>query len=431
MTATEHLIDGQSLSGYWQVFQATRYDGGLSGTWNETVEYTQGPVPIGQRTISATGGSSLFLHGDAQASTRVVSDASGSVVAEYAYDAFGRRLGDATGLALTEILYHGRPFDAVANHYQIRARYYVPETGRFHRSDPLPGDALAPLSLHRYLFAQSDPVNNSDPTGLFTLAGVSVSNAIRVGLDFGVRAYATVSALGVLREGTVGATNYNQIVHQPRTLNNATIITHGVSGLPIGQSRTFGWSERFQQDLKRTGLTTSDFVEFTWSGFDVSGFGIVPNRSVHYLTLSYYDLVLRTTWSKGYDKIHIVGHSWGTALSYDLLERSAVPIQHWVTLGSPLRADTPKPWSVAGDWVDFYSNSDPTTWLNIHPPFGILGALRATWQSAAVRVNANFSRNRTGMVVAHPGTFLDGLLYEHSAYWDDFLTMIDLVQVLR
>jgi len=45
------------------------------------------------------------------------------------------------------------------------ARYYNPATGRFLSRDPLEGNIYDPKTLHKYLYADGDPVNGFDPTG--------------------------------------------------------------------------------------------------------------------------------------------------------------------------------------------------------------------------------------------------------------------------
>jgi len=45
------------------------------------------------------------------------------------------------------------------------ARYYNPATGRFLSRDPLDGDPMDPKGLHKYLYANGDPVDSIDPTG--------------------------------------------------------------------------------------------------------------------------------------------------------------------------------------------------------------------------------------------------------------------------
>jgi RHS repeat-associated protein len=45
------------------------------------------------------------------------------------------------------------------------ARYYNPLTGRFLSRDPEDGKAKIPATLHKYLYANGDPVNRIDPRG--------------------------------------------------------------------------------------------------------------------------------------------------------------------------------------------------------------------------------------------------------------------------
>jgi RHS repeat-associated protein len=46
-----------------------------------------------------------------------------------------------------------------------RARYFNPQTGRFWTMDTFEGDEEEPLSLHKYLYCQGNPVNGKDPSG--------------------------------------------------------------------------------------------------------------------------------------------------------------------------------------------------------------------------------------------------------------------------
>jgi RHS repeat-associated protein len=53
------------------------------------------------------------------------------------------------------------------------ARYYNPATGRFVSRDPENGDEFDPATLHKYLYAASDPVNRIDPSGREALVDYS------------------------------------------------------------------------------------------------------------------------------------------------------------------------------------------------------------------------------------------------------------------
>ncbi|WP_161962436.1 RHS repeat-associated core domain-containing protein [Nocardioides speluncae] len=59
----------------------------------------------------------------------------------------------------------GKPHDAGTGFTHVAAREYSPDLGRFLSVDPLL-DPADPLSVNGYTYADQDPVNNSDPTGL-------------------------------------------------------------------------------------------------------------------------------------------------------------------------------------------------------------------------------------------------------------------------
>ena len=68
-------------------------------------------------------------------------------------------------LAWSPSFYRGEQYDSDLGLYYLRARYYNPATGRFMSRDPESGEAKDPASLHKYLYANGDPVNGLDPTG--------------------------------------------------------------------------------------------------------------------------------------------------------------------------------------------------------------------------------------------------------------------------
>ena len=62
--------------------------------------------------------------------------------------------------------------------YYLRARLMNPLTGRFWSADSYEGSQNDPQSLHKYLYANSDPVNHCDPSGRLSLAETLISAAI-------------------------------------------------------------------------------------------------------------------------------------------------------------------------------------------------------------------------------------------------------------
>jgi RHS repeat-associated protein len=88
----------------------------------------------------------------------------GAVTDTYAYDAFGNTVAQ-TGSTVNEFLYRGEQFDTGLGMYYLRARYYVPRTGRFLTQDIETGTAGKPITQHKYIYAYADPANGIDPSG--------------------------------------------------------------------------------------------------------------------------------------------------------------------------------------------------------------------------------------------------------------------------
>ena len=60
----------------------------------------------------------------------------------------------------------------------LRARYYDQGIGRFTQQDTYMGRNSDPITLHKYLYANSDPVSYTDPTGNFSLGSLSLGSSI-------------------------------------------------------------------------------------------------------------------------------------------------------------------------------------------------------------------------------------------------------------
>ena len=119
-----------------------------------------------------------FYHVDGLGSIRALSDETGNVTDTYDYEAFGE-LVDSSGESENSYLFAGEQFDGGLGQYYLRQRYYDAGFGRFTRRDTYEGDIYNPVSLHKYLYANADPVNGIDPSGLVTLAEISAARQIR------------------------------------------------------------------------------------------------------------------------------------------------------------------------------------------------------------------------------------------------------------
>jgi RHS repeat-associated protein len=125
------------------------------------------------------GGQQSFYVADGLGSTRALADSHGLVTDQYAYDAYGRIIGQS-GSTANNYLFAGEQLDPNMGLYYLRARYYAPSIGRFLTTDPFAGRTIDPGSLHRYLYAGANPVNFKDPSGLAQTSAEAVTTVTLV-----------------------------------------------------------------------------------------------------------------------------------------------------------------------------------------------------------------------------------------------------------
>ena len=75
--------------------------------------------------------------------------------------------------------YTGEQYNEATGLYYLRARYMNPETGTFISMDSYAGSLDNPVSLHKYLYANANPIMYTDPTGYFSLAESSMAQGIQ------------------------------------------------------------------------------------------------------------------------------------------------------------------------------------------------------------------------------------------------------------
>lgn len=90
----------------------------------------------------------------------------------------------------------GEQYDPNLGFYYLRARFYNPSSGRFTQMDTWQGNMSDPVTLHKYLYANANPVNMIDPTGNFSLG--SVTSGIGSALNLSLRAYNAYSNVTLL-----------------------------------------------------------------------------------------------------------------------------------------------------------------------------------------------------------------------------------------
>jgi len=131
--------------------------------------YTYGLQRIDEDQVIDNVWTPSYYGYDGFGTVRQLTNASGAVTDTWEYDAFGNVL-NRTGSTPNEMLYRGEAFDSNLGLYYLRARWMNTVTGRFLSRDTVNGDIANPPTLHKYLYADGDPVNGKDPAGRDDLA---------------------------------------------------------------------------------------------------------------------------------------------------------------------------------------------------------------------------------------------------------------------
>jgi RHS repeat-associated protein len=122
--------------------------------------------PVRMDVATAPGGPSFtkyYYHLDGLGNVIALSNAAGTVVEQYAYDAYG--LPSTTSAVGNPYLFNARCYDSETGLYYYRARYYDPRIGRFLQPDPV---GYGP-ALNLYAYCRDNPLNLLDPHGLWSL----------------------------------------------------------------------------------------------------------------------------------------------------------------------------------------------------------------------------------------------------------------------
>ncbi|MFC8829669.1 RHS repeat-associated core domain-containing protein [Streptomyces sp. NPDC057137] len=142
------------LAGTW--FHSTAL--GLSGTTTGSSDTGFIREPAGTLNSMRTGGKSYYYLTDATGNVLGLVNNTGTRTHTYAYSPTG-----TPRTTPTETVVQPYRYADPTGLYKMGARYYDPSMGRFTQPDPSGQDT------NPYLYANGDPINNTDPTGLFSL----------------------------------------------------------------------------------------------------------------------------------------------------------------------------------------------------------------------------------------------------------------------
>ena len=162
----------------------------LNGSGELNTSYT-----IGLELISLTrGGEEYYYISDGRGDVRFITDEDSHVKTKYRYSGYGELI-ETSGDIENSHMYAGECYDEESGLYYLRARYINPSTGTFTGMDSYAGNISDPDTLHKYLYANGNPVKYVDPSGNFytieeQLTAIGISNEFEL--------MATINIVGMI-----------------------------------------------------------------------------------------------------------------------------------------------------------------------------------------------------------------------------------------
>jgi len=318
------VVDGETVDfltdanrAYAQVVKET------NATTGDITDYLYGDDLIKQ---SKAANDSYYLY-DGLGSTRALTDATGSIINTYDYESFGSVLNQ-TGTTENNYLFTGEQYDAGLDNYYLRARYYDQNVGRFTQMDTWMGRNNDPVTLHKYLYANVDPVNNVDPTGNFTM--VQAIQAVNIAGTLATIAQSSVKVFSLATgESEFSATELGTEILLSRL------------GGPAAQ-KMIGLIGKKGQELLKSGFDTvgcffNSFPAGTLVLTD-SGLVAIENISIGDMVMAYDD----KTGETGYKEVtHLISNTQD--YNFVVLE---------IDNGEIIEATPEHPFFVDKEWVD-------------------------------------------------------------------------------
>ncbi|HEX9938189.1 MAG TPA: RHS repeat-associated core domain-containing protein [Longimicrobium sp.] len=165
-----------SAGAQWYVHNGDHLLLAVGSTGVVSDEYTYFPgidQPLGVRR----GTAQYYFATDANGNVLALTDSAGTVKNQYRYSPYGvAELVSET--VANPLRYAAREWDADAGLYFNRARWYDPQFQRFVSQDPIGIEG----GLNLYAYADNDPVNANDPSGLVVCVDLG---RLRWGVDLG------------------------------------------------------------------------------------------------------------------------------------------------------------------------------------------------------------------------------------------------------
>jgi RHS repeat-associated protein len=133
-------------------------------------------------SLSTQQGTQYYLH-DALGSTVNLTGQTGNTQVSYLLDPWGH-IKDQIGVSVNRQIFTGQEHDPHTGLIYFGARYYDPGIARFITQDPYLGETSTPPSLHRYLYAYSNPTVYIDLFGYASWYETYWKDPLNVAADY-------------------------------------------------------------------------------------------------------------------------------------------------------------------------------------------------------------------------------------------------------
>jgi RHS repeat-associated protein len=188
----------------------------------------QGAGGVGGLLAVSMSGQYYFPCHDANGNITAYVNESGSVVAEYAYDAFGGLLAQTGSMAdAFRFRFSTKYFDAETDLYYYGYRFYSPELRRWLNRDPIEEEG----GLNLYRFCHNNALNAVDLFGLNPEFGVMAAFAYKFGSDV-MKPEVSINLVGSTKWSTCDHMTFNaDIGHR--------VMVNGMIGMPRNSSQVY------------------------------------------------------------------------------------------------------------------------------------------------------------------------------------------------
>jgi RHS repeat-associated protein len=256
-----YLTDSNNPTGYAQVVEE-KQPLDTASPLKKVNLYGHDLISSEERSTGVSPTSSIYYTYDGLGSVRSITDTTGNLQETYDYDAYGTLIGlakrnpvsgllESSNLSSTipdlqsEYLFTGEQWDADLGMYFLRARYLNTNTGRFYTQDSYEGSNGEPQTLHKYLYANANPISYTDPSGQISLQEVGITLGITTSLGA-----ITGGTYGYALSGTISGAAEHAVTGAAFGLIGGTAVIGG----GLGIAAATGVSEATGMFIAGTGL---------------------------------------------------------------------------------------------------------------------------------------------------------------------------------